>query len=201
MNIVNKKIPSLVDRDVLNEIIKHNQIQTSIQNINTTPSQMTKSLISIKNISINYLYKYGHILVIFIGIIVYLWYRYNWYQSFKLENESITVALEQNNTPEQQTQQIPEQRQVIYSEPRIMPRPIPMYNNDINDEIRSIYLDKVDPPQIDYDLIPPTQVPMSNNKYINTYTEDGRLDNVFGQPIYNVEDIQPFSGESFYATA
>ena len=75
----------------------------------------------------------------------------------------------------------------------ILPRPTPMYHdNPMNEDIRSIYLDRLDPKPVKYI---PTEI-LTGRK-----SDNYSLDNIYNQPQFNIQNIQPFSGESFYAMA
>ena len=191
MNILGKKTPALIDNSILDELIKRNTVIPDPKPIISTPKitisdDFSKSCIS-------FLYKYGFIILIISIVSYYLWNRYMWYKTIKIEKE-----LEDEEKRLQKKIAKKEKEYVNYEVP-ILPRPIPAYReNAINDDMRSMYLDKLEPKRVSYI---PTQIRTTSRRSEPCNFDNYRLDNIYGQPQYNVENVQPFSGESFYATA
>ena len=190
MNILGKKAPALIESSILNDLIKRNtDIVVPIQKpilsgINLIPDNFTQLCTS-------FIYKYGIIVILLSILLYYLWNRYNWYKHVKVENEL--------NVEQEKIKSIKKQKQIDHNikyadhDIPILPRPTPMYHdNPMNEDIRSIYLDRLDPKPVKYI---PTEI-LTGRK-----SDNYSLDNIYNQPQFNIQNIQPFSGESFYAMA
>jgi len=190
MNILGKKAPALIESSILNDLIKRNtDIVVPIQKpilsgINLIPDNFTQLCTS-------FIYKYGIIVILLSILLYYLWNRYNWYKHVKVENEL--------NVEQEKIKNIKKQKQIDHNikyadhDIPILPRPTPMYHdNPMNEDIRSIYLDRLDPKPVKYI---PTEI-LTGRK-----SDNYSLDNIYNQPQFNIQNIQPFSGESFYAMA
>ncbi len=182
MNTLGKTVPSLIDPILLKDMVRMQQIQKAMTKT-TTPYQF----ININADILSFLYKYGIIIVVIIFVIGYIWQRYSWYQSIKGKKQH------KNETFINPGQYVCDRD----NSARILQRPIPEYKvNDMNKQIRDIYLDKLERKNIRASQSLPVRVSCKRTNYDQ---DNGRLDNVYGQSIdpYN-QPINPYEAPIEY---
>ena len=185
MNNMGKITPSLVDPKLIKEMLLQKailaqQVQQAPSTINilmpNTPSFFTSSLKSLKS----FLYSYGIILFFISAIIIYTWRRYIWYKKVKEEKE-VKIINEQFINPGKYV--------CNEDEVKILQRPIPQYKEeDINKEVRNMYLEKINEKKLRCSQSLPTQIRVSDLKYNDSRFNNDRLDNIYGQHIYECQD-------------
>lgn len=170
MNALGGIKPILVDPNILKELRQIRELEIVVKQ--TTIDDFKKKYIG-KFFS--FMYKYGFIIIALIVIGYILYQRYTWYQKQKNNNNNdiITKNKEQFIDPGNYV--------CRDNDIKILQRPIPsMVNDDINRQIRNMYLDN------------PTERTIRNSHYLptvtsckqGTYENDGRLDNIYNQPVY-----------------
>lgn len=159
--------PTLVDPNILKELRQIKELEMVVKQ--TTINDFKKKYIG-KFLS--FMYSYGFILIALAVIGYILYQRYTWYQKQK---EKIIAPIKKEQFID------PGKYVCSNNDVRILQRPIPsMVNDDINKQIRNMYLDN------------PTKKSIRSSHYLptiasckqGTYTNDGRLDNVYNQPVY-----------------
>ena len=169
MNTLGKTAPSLINPKLLKEIMRTPDVPKS------------DNIISIDKTKIfNFMYHYGIFIFIFLSVTIYVWRRYIWYQGVKEEKmRKVTPVREPYVNPGQYVRQD--------NDVQLLQRPIPEYKtNSMNKEIRNMYLDKLDRKEIR----PSQSLPMRVSSKRGCRNNDDRLDNIYGQPVYQYDDGQ-----------
>ena len=160
--------PSLVDPNILKELRQIKELEVLVKQ--TTIKDFKKKYIG-KFLS--FMYAYGFIILAILVIAYFLRQRYTWYQKQKEEE---IIAPKRREKFIDQGNYICENNDV-----KILQRPIPpIVNDDINKQIRNMYLDNPTTKTIRNSHSLPTTVSCKHGNYTN----DGRLDNIYNQPVY-----------------
>lgn len=163
MNALGKIKPSLVDPHLLKELkqIKELEVVAKQASIDDFKKQYLGKVMV-------FMYKYGFAILAFLVIFYFIYQRYTWYQKQKAPSqEKFINPGKYVCTPDNNVQ--------------ILQRPIPpRVNDDMNKQIRDLYLDNPTEKTIRCSQQLPTVVNCKNTGYVS----DGRLDNIYNQPVY-----------------
>ena len=172
MNTLGKTVPSLIDPRLVKELLRMPQVMENIPEY---------KLLYIDKMTIyNFIRNYGIFIVGSLIIAIYIWKRYIWYQSIKGINIiKPNIEYESIITP---NFYIPD------NSIQVLQRPIPEYKtNSINQEVRNLYLDKLERKEIR----PRQSLPMRvSSRRGNCEVGQDRLDNIYNQPVYQYDNNQ-----------